>query len=59
MPTGVTGPESPVSMTTSIALAVIPCTPGLRYFGSHGMRSSNHCASCASLRISDVFSGFT
>ena len=33
MPTGVTGPESPVSTTTSIALATIPWTFGLRYFG--------------------------
>src|SRR5512142_1823349 len=37
MPTGVLGPEAPVSMTVSIALAVMPRTPGLRYFGSHGM----------------------
>ena len=33
MPIGVTGPESPVSMTTSMALAVMPVTFGLRYFG--------------------------
>ena len=33
MPIGVTGPESPVSTTTSIALATMPCTLGLRYFG--------------------------
>src|SRR5215468_11152785 len=37
MPTGVTGPESPVSTTTSMALAVMPCTPCLRYLASHGM----------------------
>src|ERR1700674_1392716 len=41
MPTGVMGPASPVSMTTSMALAVMPCTLGLRYFASHGIRSSN------------------
>jgi hypothetical protein len=40
MPIGVTGPESPVSMTTSMALAVMPLTPGLRNFGSQGMWSS-------------------
>jgi hypothetical protein len=27
MPTGVIGPDSPVSMTTSMALAVTPWTP--------------------------------
>ena len=32
MPIGVTGPESPVSITTSMALAVMPCTPCFRYF---------------------------
>src|SRR5512141_3464480 len=37
IPTGVTGPESPVSITVSIALAVMPRTPGLRYLGSQGM----------------------
>src|SRR4029078_10174986 len=36
IPTGVTGPESPDSTTTSMALAVIPRTPVLRYLGSHG-----------------------
>ena len=35
--TGVIGPESPVSMTTSIALAETPRTPLRQYFGSHGM----------------------
>ena len=48
MPIGVTGPESPVSTTTSMALATMPWTFGLRYFGSHGMWSSNHCAFSAS-----------
>ena len=43
-PIGVTGPTSPVSITTSIALATMPWTSGLRYFGSNGMRSSNHWA---------------
>ncbi len=33
MPTGVTGPESPVSTITSMALATMPWTLGLRYFG--------------------------
>ena len=33
MPIGVTGPESPVSITTSMALAVMPWTPCFRYFG--------------------------
>src|SRR5580704_5176136 len=47
IPTGVIGPESPVSMTISIALAVMPLTPAFRYLGSHGIRSSYHCASCA------------
>ena len=31
-------------------------TPCFRYFGSHGIRSSNHCAAAASLRIPSVFS---
>src|SRR5215203_2979522 len=44
MPTGVIGPESPVSISTSIAVADTPRTWGFRYFGSHGMWSSNHCA---------------
>src|SRR5215469_15413750 len=48
MPTGVTGPESPVSITTSIALAETPRTPCFLYLSSHGMRSSNHCAAAAS-----------
>ena len=56
---GVTGPESPVSMTTSIALATMPRTAGLRYFASNGMRSSNHCALSANLRMRAVFSGLT
>jgi hypothetical protein len=30
MPTGVIGPDSPVSMTTSMAFAVMPCTPCFR-----------------------------
>ena len=37
IPIGVTGPESPVSTTTSIALAEMPVTPCFRYRGSHGM----------------------
>ena len=49
MPIGVTGPASPVSMTTSMTFAVIPCTFSLQYCGSHGMRSSNHCASAGEL----------
>jgi hypothetical protein len=56
IPTGVIGPESPDSTTTSIALAVMPRTPCLRYLGSQGMRSSNHCASAASRRMPAVFS---
>jgi hypothetical protein len=59
MPIGVTGPESPVSTTTSIALAVTPSTFGLRKRGSHGIRSSNHCACAASFSIFRVFSSFT
>ena len=50
MPIGVTGPESPVSITTSMALAVMPFTSGLRNSGSYGMWSSNHCALAASSR---------
>ena len=30
MPMGVRGPASPISMTTSMALAVMPVTPALR-----------------------------
>src|SRR5213080_1336085 len=37
IPIGVIGPQSPVSMTTSMALAVIPRTLDLRYFASQGM----------------------
>jgi hypothetical protein len=59
IPIGVIGPQSPVSTTTSMALAVMPRTSGLRYFGSHGMWSSNHCASAAIAWISAVFSGLT
>ena len=59
MPIGVTGPESPVSITTSIALATMPLTLGLRYFASYGMWSSNHCALSANLRMRSVFSGLT
>ena len=36
-PIGMTGPASPVPTTTSIALAAIPWTLGLRYFASQGM----------------------
>jgi hypothetical protein len=59
MPTGVIGPESPVSTTTSIAFAVTPRTPLFRYSAAHGIRSSNHCASSASLRMPAVLDGFT
>ena len=59
MPIGVIGPESPVSNTTSMALAVIPVTLSLRYFGSQGMRSSNHWALAAKVLIAPVFSGLT
>ena len=34
-----------------------PVTFGLRYFASHGMRSSNHCACSAMRAIAAVFSG--
>src|SRR5262245_24632751 len=44
MPIGLTGPVRPVSMTTSMALATMPVTLGLRYLASYGMWSSNHCA---------------
>ena len=42
MPMGVTGPASPVSITTSIALADTPCTWGLRYCGhkAYGLRTT-------------------
>ena len=56
MPIGVTGPESPASTITSIARAVTPVTLGLRYCGSHGMRSSNHCAWSAMRCTASVFS---
>jgi hypothetical protein len=59
MPIGVTGPESPVSITTSMALATMPFTIGLRNFASYGMWSSNHCALSANLRMRSVFSRFT
>src|SRR5215218_8198786 len=59
MPIGVIGPQSPVSSTTSIALAVIPFTSGLRYAFNQGIWSSNQVASAASLRIAPVFSGLT
>ena len=59
MPTGVIGPESPVSMTTSMALAVMPRTPCFLYWSAQGMRSSNHWALAAIFRISSVFSRFT
>ncbi len=59
MPTGVIGPESPVSITTSMAVAVMPFTPALRNSGAHGMRSSNHCALVASFSMSTVFWRFT
>ena len=36
MPTAEVGPASPVSTTTSIALATMPLTFGLRYFGIPG-----------------------
>ena len=47
MPIGVIGAASPASTTTSMARADTPFTAGLRYFGSHGIRSSNHCAASA------------
>jgi len=56
---GVSGPESPLSTTTSIALALTPVTSALRYFGSHGMWSSNHCACLARARMASVFAWFT
>ena len=59
MPIGVTGPESPVSTTTSMALATMPFTIGLRNFASYGMWSSNHCALSANLRMRAVFSWLT
>ena len=59
MPTGVTGPESPVSVTTSMALATMPVTLGLRYCGSQGIRSSNHWALSASVWMRAVFSWLT
>ena len=47
MPIGVIGAESPASTTTSMARADTPVTIGLRYFGSQGIRSSNHWAAPA------------
>ena len=44
---------------TPAAFAVTPFAPAFRYFGSHGMRSSNHCACAAIVRIWDVFSRLT
>jgi hypothetical protein len=58
-PIGVIGAASPLSMTTSIARAVTPVTFGLRYFGSQGIRSSNHCACSAMAFAAAVFSGCT
>src|SRR5260221_14479592 len=54
MPTGVIGPESPVSTTMSMAFATIPVTDGFRYFGSQGMWSSNHCAFSATFLMRAV-----
>jgi len=59
MPIGVSGPESPTSTSTSIASAEIPSTCGFRYSCAHGMRSSNHCASAASVRILRVRASLT
>src|SRR5678815_2677444 len=42
IPIGVTGPESPVSTITSMALATMPLTLALWYFGSAGAVSYTH-----------------
>jgi hypothetical protein len=57
MPTGVTGPLSPVSQTTSMLRAEMPRTRGLRNCASYGMRSSNHCAESARPLMSAAFFG--
>ncbi len=59
IPTGVMGPDSPVSITTSMARAVTPVTPGFRNAGSHGIRSSNHCASDAMRSMRAVLAAST
>ena len=40
-------------------LALMPVALGLRYFGSHGMWSSNHCAWRARARMASVLAWFT
>jgi hypothetical protein len=57
MPTGVIGPESPVSMITEMARALMPTTFSFLYSSAQGMRSSNHCACWASLAIASVLAG--
>src|SRR4026208_2046668 len=57
MPIGVTGPESPVSTITSMALATMPLTLALWYLASAGDWSSNHWALSPIFLMISVFSG--
>ena len=56
MPIGVAGKQSPPSIVAVMTFADTPFTFSLRYFGSIGEWSSNHCASALIVSVRRVAS---